>query len=152
MDYFGCFSLDSTYFLLFESLGKTVQTIIDDNFEIGGLSVEIVKRIAKNMLSALKQLHEENWIHLDIKPGNIATKVSQQSLFYQLKAVIDSQRSLEPFRMSCKKGSEFDGPKRRRLLKRCLRDVKLSPEENDDEKLTFILKNFESVKVRTLSY
>ena len=117
----------TAYFAVFEPLGKDLLTLISESVKIGGFSISIIKRIAIDVLSALKTLHGvSKVVHTDIKPNNIAVTCSQESIFHQLEDIVKSRKSLTPLRMSCQKASDFFEKKTRQKLKECMEEFALS--------------------------
>ena len=131
--------------IVFEPLGKTLLMLMDETREDGGLSNEIIKRVAKDILSALKILHDDcKYLHSDIKPANIAACTSQRNLLDQINDIIDSRKSLEPFRMSTKQNTEFNEKKQRSRLQKFISEVDVPELENP---LTFKLIDFGNAMV-----
>ena len=92
--------------MIFEPLGKDLEILIWEASKIGGFPLDIIKKVAKHILLALKTLHGCNisgrkFIHSDIKPKNITACMSQKDISDQLKDLIKSRPSLQPLRMAC---------------------------------------------------
>lgn len=58
-------------YLVTERLGLSLQDEFDKN---GVFSEERIRKLATDILQALKYLHSKGWVHLDIKPSNILNK------------------------------------------------------------------------------
>ena len=114
----------------------------------GGLAMDVIRKIIKDMLEALRHLHSAwNQSHTNIKPSKIATELSQRNLWLQMNEYLNSGKSLEPFRMSSQQGTEFDGPKRRRKMIAALKDFQPPEGENESKVLNFKLTGLRHVLV-----
>ena len=137
---------------IFEPLGKDLHCIIHNMGAIPGFKIEVIKRIAKDILNALKTLHGEcGMVHTDIKPHNIATTISKKSLRRQFEEIVHPNTNLDSIRMSVKqsKKSSFDAQNSKRTLKKWLKD--LPPlEDGQPEDLKFKLIDFGNAVVSFL--
>jgi dual specificity tyrosine-phosphorylation-regulated kinase 2/3/4 len=66
------------FFIVFELLGVDLHHFLHVH-EYRPISVNLVKRIAAQLLTGLAQMHSLNIIHCDLKPENIAFKNSNKS-------------------------------------------------------------------------
>ena len=141
-----------TEFIVFEPLGKTLQILMDEAAESGGLPLEVIKEVARHILTALQFIVKTRGIiHADIKPSNIATQITQRSLGLQLKNILDTGKSLEPFRMLCQKNLDFEGRKRRTLLNEIIQNFDIPGEVPHSDSLVFVLIDFGNCQVNFLN-
>lgn len=132
-------------FGIFELLGKDLNVIMFEGK--GGFSVEVIKKVAKDILSALKTLHVDcKIIHGDIKPGNIATSISKANVRRQFDGIVKSDKHLECLRMSVKQKTDFDVERKRRI-EGWLNKLPKSETEETNNDLTFKLIDFGMVNV-----
>ena len=137
---------DTTFFAIFEALGQNLETIIQES--ANGLPIEIIKKLAKDILSALKAIHDDceingkRLVHWDIKPPNIAACQSQKQLYLQLEEIVKQRKSLQPLRMS-RINKQLAGEERiRKDFKACLKVLSSSLpafEAEESKPLTFKL-------------
>lgn len=108
----------------------------------GGFAVDVIKQVAKDILAALKTLHEckigkHNVAHSDIKPNNIAMSVSKKALILQMEKLLDSKKDLAPLRMTCQK-TPINGNAIRRKMKGWVPSGATSTEASDAPKFKLI--------------
>ena len=143
-----------THFMIFEPLGKDLQILITETSKTGGFLLDVIKKVAKHVLLALKTLHGfeidgHKFIHSDIKPCNIAACMSQKDVHDQLKDLIKSRPSLQSFRMACKQKSwifkrKLNEEKVWKALSECTEAPQIEEESSD---LKFKLIDFGNVLV-----
>ena len=150
---------DTTFFAIFEPLGKNLETIIHES--ANGLSIPIIKKLAKDILSALKTIHDDceidgkRLVHGDIKPQNIAVCQSQKQLYLQLEELVKQRNSLEPLRMGfCQEKKKLENEDRiRDDFAACLKTLSSSLSVFEAEELkpmTFKLIDFGNAMVGSM--
>ena len=119
--------------VLFEPLGKSLHFLMYEASACGGFSINLIKKVAKDILAALKRLHDDcGFLHTDVKLSNIATTTFQKKLYQQLKEIVDEQKCLKPLRMTCQQGdNQFNEEGARERFEMWVE--KLSPLENKEE-------------------
>ena len=128
----------------FELLGRSLQNLINEaeSKKSKGFSIDVVKLVAKDILSALKVFHSikyngENIVHSDIKPDNIAMTLSKKHLYANLEDLVNGKEegSLEHLRMSCQKKKKpfdkYEESKIKRQMKKYLEEVADSEKVDD---------------------
>lgn len=79
VDYFGSFTFRSHIVIIFEVLSINLYDFLKDtHFE--GISPNLIRRIASQILTTLSFLHKCSIIHCDLKPENILFKELNRSL------------------------------------------------------------------------
>ncbi|XP_055755548.1 inactive serine/threonine-protein kinase VRK3 [Salvelinus fontinalis] len=71
---------DSYRFLIFSSMGQTLQSFMDEGE--GLLSEEVVLQLACRVLDVLEFIHENEYVHADIHAENIYISPAQQTKVY----------------------------------------------------------------------
>ena len=140
--------------MIFEPLGKDLQILITEASKIGGFPLDVIKKVVKHILLALKTLHGfeidgHKFIHSDIKPKNIAAYMSQKDIHDQMKNLIKSRPSLQSLRMACKQKSwifkrKLNEDKVWKALSECAEAPQIAEESSD---LKFKLIDFGNVLV-----
>ena len=131
---------------VYEPLGKDLSVLIREAPN-HCLPINLIKKIAKHILLALQTLHSDEFkiVHTDIKPANIATCISQRSLFLQLDNIVQSKMSLQSLRMTFIRRSAYgiDTAKIRACFEKDLKDFSTSNTmEGEINKLNFKLLDF----------
>ncbi|XP_029943940.1 serine/threonine-protein kinase VRK3 isoform X2 [Salarias fasciatus] len=71
---------DSYRFLIFPSMGQSLQSIIEEENKL--LSEKVVLQLACRILDALEYLHSNEYVHTDINAENVYIKPGQKSQVY----------------------------------------------------------------------
>ena len=119
--------------LVTEPLGRDLSHIIKSNPR-HSFPISLVKKLAKDILSALETLQNYHVVHSDIKPENIATTISQKLLFNEVQKMVDPKAYVWQYRMNCQtydRTSRLSETAAKKILKGCLEkcDVTKLPEQ-----------------------
>ena len=69
---YDCGLMDGRPFISMEYIeGKTIDELLEDCEETGGMPIDQGLEIAEGLLSALVAVHDEDLVHRDVKPSNI---------------------------------------------------------------------------------
>ena len=117
-----------TRFGIFEPLGKDLGALINEcDGRRRGFKTDVIRKLAKEILSALETLHDGSKspgiIHTDIKPNNIATSISSIILRRQFQEIVKNDQKLDSLRMSVKQKTEFNVMAQRSKIDAWLNDV-----------------------------
>ena len=143
------------YFEVFQPLGETLDSMLRKSRRFGEkkLSIELVKKVAKDMLCALQFIHNDvKVVHSDIKPANIARSISQIAISKALDDVVKCTFNLHLFQMSFRiENSNLNDIQIRKTWRTCLKSYKKSQSYKDAKKqpaeMTFKLIDFGNVLV-----
>ena len=117
----------------------------------GGFSAEVVKKVAKDILSALTILHDCEMVHTDIKPSNIAASVSQSNLLNYFDEVVKGDDTLKNLRMSVKQGRSINVVAKKKKFNGWLKNIPTS-QHGSGENLHFKLIDFGNSMVSPQKY
>lgn len=142
------------WFIVCELMGNNLEAFHygDECEKFRGRGLDVIKQVARDILSALKSLHNvkihgKSLIHMDIKPANIVMSISKAKLFSDLKELIDSEESINQLRMVCEQDKKFDEMKAKSEIKRWMETLRDSEKTEVADEPRFKLIDFGSAKV-----
>ena len=93
-DSFGAFGTE--YLVMAYTPGENLQNLITKYK--GGFKEKVLRKIFPPMIDGLRQVHDNNLVHLDIKPGNILIQKDNSPILLDFGAVIrkDMSRTMQP--------------------------------------------------------
>jgi len=89
-------AFETVYLVMQYTPGENLQTLITR--QKGSINEKIIRNIFPPLIDGIRQVHDNNLVHLDIKPGNILIKKDNSPILLDFGAVIrkDMSRTMQP--------------------------------------------------------
>ena len=89
-------AFETVYLVMQYTPGENLQTLITR--QKGGIKEKIIRNIFPPLIDGIRQVHDNNLVHLDIKPGNILIQQNNSPILLDFGAVIrkDMSRTMQP--------------------------------------------------------
>ena len=89
-------AFETVYLVMQYTPGENLQTLITR--QKGSIKEKIIRNIFPPLIDGIRQVHDNNLVHLDIKPGNILIQQNNSPILLDFGAVIrkDMSRTMQP--------------------------------------------------------